>query len=120
MKVGVIGSRDFSDYALMCKTLSNYKISSIVSGGARGADKLAARFAKENNIKLKEFIPDWTIGKHAGFLRNSEIVNESDIIIAFWDGKSNGTLDSIKKAKKQKKVVVVINYMTQNTTLEFD
>lgn len=120
MKVGVVGSRDFTDYTLLCKTLSNYKISLIVSGGARGADTLATKFAEENNIPVKEFIPDWTIGKHAGFLRNTEIVNESDIIIAFWDGASKGTLDSIKKARKQKKVVIVVNYTSPKHTIEFD
>jgi len=109
MIIGVIGSRGFDDYQLLSSVLENYHIHAIVSGGAKGADSLAARYASENNIKLVEFLPDWSLGLNAGFLRNQHIVDSSDMIIAFWDGVSGGTLDSIKKARKQKKKVVVID-----------
>ena len=53
MRIAIIGSRTFNDYELLQETLENYKdqISVIVSGGARGADTLGERWAKENNIK---------------------------------------------------------------------
>ncbi len=109
MKIAVIGSRGFDDYQLLSSVLENYHIDAIVSGGAKGADSLAARYAIENNIKLVEFLPDWSIGLSAGFLRNQHIIDSSDMIIAFWDGVSGGTHDSIKKARKQKKNVVIVD-----------
>lgn len=110
MKVGIIGSRTFNDYDLMVESLKGLKITTIVSGGACGADKLAEQYAKEKNIPTKIFLPDWDKhGKSAGFLRNTDIVNESEIIIAFWDGSSKGTADSIKKAKELNKTTIIIN-----------
>ena len=97
--------------------LSNVDL--IISGGAKGADKLAELLANEYQIPLKIFIPDWkTHGYQAGFIRNTYIVEESDKVIAFWDGKSKGTLDSINKAKRMFKPVMIIEYNT-SITLEF-
>jgi len=110
MIIGVIGSRTFIDYDLMVDTLKHIKITKIVSGGAVGADSLAERYAKEHNIPTQIFLPDWEKnGKFAGFKRNTDIVNESDMIVAFWDGTSKGTLDSIKKAEKLNKKILIIN-----------
>jgi hypothetical protein len=110
MKVGVIGSRTFNDYDLMVQSLKGLKITLVISGGAIGADSLAERYAKENNIQTKIFLPDWEKhGKRAGFLRNTDIVNESELIIAFWDKSSKGTKDSIEKAKKLGKKTIIIN-----------
>ena len=56
----------------------------IISGGAKGADTLAKRYAAENNIPMKEFLPNWdTFGKSAGYLRNKEIVENCDGLVAF-------------------------------------
>jgi hypothetical protein len=110
MIIGVIGSRTFIDYDLMVDTLKHIKITKIVSGGARGSDSLAERYAKEHNIPTQIFLPDWEKnGKSAGFKRNTDIVNESDMIVAFWDETSKGTLDSIKKAEKLNKKILIIN-----------
>lgn len=109
MKVAVIGSRTFTDYEEMKRTLSAIKITEIISGGADGADKLAEQYATENNIPTKIFLPDWEKNKRAaGFIRNTDIVNEAELIVAFWDGQSKGTLDSIQKAEKQNKKVLTI------------
>lgn len=111
MKIAVVGSRTFSKYALLKQTLDEYGIETIVSGGARGADSLAARYAKENSIRLIELKPDWQgKGKSAGFQRNGNIVDESDGVIAFWDGVSCGTFDTIQKAKRVGKLIKVIKY----------
>ena len=113
MKLAIIGSRGFSDYEMLKEEIK-YEFGDepeeIISGGAKGADTLGAIYAKEYNLKLTVFKPDWTIGKHAGFIRNTQIIEAADVIIAFWDGESKGTLDSINKAKKLDKQVVVINY----------
>jgi hypothetical protein len=111
MKVAVIGSRDFNDYNLVKSTLSTLNITLIVSGGARGADTLGERYADENKIPTKIFYPDWgTHGKSAGFKRNTDIIENSDLILAFWDGSSKGTLDSLNKASRLGKNLLIINY----------
>jgi hypothetical protein len=109
MKVAVIGSRDFNDYEEVKQTLSTINITLLVSGGAKGADTLGERYAKEHNIETKIFLPDWEkYGKKAGFLRNTDIINEAELIIAFWDGQSKGTKDSIDKAFKSEKKLLII------------
>jgi hypothetical protein len=111
MKVAVVGSRGFSDYKLLSETLDKIKITLIVSGSAKGADTLGEQYAKENNIPTKIFPPDWEKhGKMAGFLRNTDIINEAELVVAFWDNISKGTLDSINKAKKLDKKIIIINY----------
>ncbi|KMQ50663.1 Uncharacterized protein CHISP_2346 [Chitinispirillum alkaliphilum] len=90
-RIAVIGSRGF-DYSLLKETLDKEEIVKIVSGGAKGADSLAAQYARENNIELQEFLPDYKKhGRGAPLVRNKLIVDASNMVIAFWDGKSRGT-----------------------------
>ena len=113
MNVAIIGSRGFNNKKLLEKVLDPVKdkITLIISGGAQGADSLGERYAYENVIKTKIFLPDWdTHGKSAGFIRNKEIVEASDVVIAFWDGESKGTQHSFKLAKKLNKRIKIINY----------
>jgi|ERR1035437_317077 predicted Rossmann fold nucleotide-binding protein DprA/Smf involved in DNA uptake len=112
MKVAIIGSRSFKDYDLLKKTLNKIEgISLIVSGCAVGADTLGELYAKEKGIPTLLFRPDWKkYGKAAGFIRNREIIDNSDAIVAFWDGISNGTKHSISLAEKQDKKLIVIKY----------
>lgn len=110
MKLGIIGSRSFSDYTLLFKEVSKFEnITLIISGGAVGADLLGERYAKEHKIPTRIFYPDWNrFGKRAGFLRNLDIVRNSDHIIVFWNGISRGSQDSINKAKELNIPVTVI------------
>lgn len=113
MKVGIIGSRTFDNYGLMLYYINTVlgfgEEITIVSGGARGADSLAKRLAESHNYKYIEFPADWdTYGKSAGFKRNSLIVGNSDFIIAFWDGISKGTKDTIDKARIAKKPTLIV------------
>jgi len=109
MKLAVTGSRNFKNYKVMKKVLMKYKIEEIVSGGAKGADTLAERFADEHKIKKVIFKPDYAkYGKKAPLMRNKEIVDYSDKVIAFWDGKSRGTKYTIDYARKNRKKVNVI------------
>ena len=72
---------------------SKYKIDTIVSGGAFGADALAEHYAKWKRLKYKIHRPDWKkYGKLAGFIRNKLIINDCDILVAFWDGTSTTRL----------------------------
>lgn len=107
MKIAVIGSRDYTNYERMVKLLTAFGFdkegNEIVSGGAKGADELAKSFAEDASLKYTEFPADWEKGKSAGMIRNKKIVEYSDIVIAFWDGHSRGTENSIKIAHDLKK-----------------
>lgn len=93
---------------MMKTVLDQHFISMIVSGGARGADSLAEKYANENKINTDICLPDYNkYGRKAPFIRNKQIVNGSDVIIAFWDGKSKGTKHSIDYAKSKGKKVIV-------------
>lgn len=111
MIAAVIGGRDFNDYLLLCTTLDKYPIHVIVSGGAKGADSLGEKYAKERDIQTIIFYPDWDrFGKSAGYKRNKQIVESSEIVIAFWDGVSKGTKHSIDIARQLGKELIIINY----------
>lgn len=113
MKVGVVGSRGFNNYDMVRKELNQLSdvIDLIVSGGAKGADSLGEKWAIENGKQTLIFKPDWAkYGKRAGFLRNEDIVKNSDYVIAFWDGVSPGTKNSINLCEKFNIPVKIVNY----------
>lgn len=112
--VGISGSRSFNNYhtfsSHLNRILKKIDTSCIITGDAKGVDQLAKRYAKENNIKLIELHADWkTFKKSAGFRLNQELINLSDFVICFWDGKSPGTKNTIEKCKQQKRRFVIIN-----------
>ncbi len=106
MNIGVVGSRKFTDYSYLSQILDlfvkQFKMTKIISGGARGANRMAVEYAKEKNIFWKIHYPNKKHGFPAAlFIRNKLIVDDSELLVAFWDGKSTGTFDSIKKAEKK-------------------
>lgn len=107
MKVAIIGSRGITSL-----DLSKYLpegVDTIVSGGARGVDSIAAAYAKEHGIQLVEFLPDYSkFGKGAPLKRNHQIIEASDLVLAFWDGQSRGTAYTIREAEKAGKPVQVV------------
>lgn len=115
MKLAIIGSRDFNDFEMALAAFQqhfpNGDIDEIVSGGARGADAIGKAIAGHLGLKYTEFLPDWkTYGKVAGFMRNGLIIGHADVVLAFWDGKSRGTKDSLDIAKKQGKKSVIVKF----------
>jgi predicted Rossmann fold nucleotide-binding protein DprA/Smf involved in DNA uptake len=114
MKIAIIGSRDFTNYERMVKILSVFGFdkagNEIVSGGAIGADALGKAFAEDANLKYTEFSPDWSNGKSAGMIRNKKIVEYSDFVIAFWNGDSSGTRNSIEIARQMKKPTFIVYF----------
>jgi len=122
MNVAIIGGRKFNDYDLVERTIlddfSTGDITNIVSGGAPGADTLAEKFANKYNIGVIVFKPDWKKYKMgAGMIRNKDIIKAADIVYAFWDGQSKGTLNSINNAIKTGTKLKVIRYGTTNIEL---
>lgn len=114
-KVAVVGSRYFKDYDEMKRVLDAYRekhgLYFIVSGGARGADELAERYAKEREISYTIFVAEWSKYRNkAGPRRNLKIVETCDVVIAFPGPKSKGTWNTINLARKMKKPVYVFEW----------
>lgn len=128
MRIIIAGSRDFNDFELLdgvvielIKDLKEQgyntkrEVLEIISGTARGADKLGERFADKYNLKVVRFPADWNIGKQAGYIRNSQMAeyasqdNELGMLIAFWNG-SRGTKHMIDLAKKKGLRVEIISF----------
>lgn len=116
--IAIVGSRTFNNYDLLKNILTEYiknnKINCenivILSGGARGADSLGEKFADEHYLAKKIFYPDWDrFGKSAGFIRNKDIIKNSDVVLAFWDYRSKGTKNSIDLATKYDKILYIID-----------
>lgn len=108
-KIAVIGSRSISSYddyetvrAKLDFLLVKLKDIEIVSGGAKGLDKLAEKYAEERAFKIKVFLPDYETYslKVAPLKRNHQIVDYADMLVAFTTG-SNGTAYTIKMAKRK-------------------
>lgn len=110
MKVLICGSRDINDPAVILKAVEQSGINPthIISGGARGVDRLAGEYAALNGIEFTEYLADWNkYGKRAGFIRNYVMVGAADAVIAVWDGRSTGTKHAIDSARSRGKQVFV-------------
>lgn len=125
LKLGVIGTRDFTyDYLLdkwIRKVKNKYSVEIIVSGGKRpdgkGADTLAENWCDINTHPKLIFPPDTHTNSNRHYIealldRNTQIANYSDFLLAFWDGKSTGTVDTMNKAWDRNKITFVFNYTT--------
>ena len=130
MKIAIVGSRRFDDYDLLKSIMKAYheEVTSIISGGAKGADELAERWSKEFLKQAPTIIrPNWQDTSHkdslikyddkgniydarAGLRRNELIAQQADLLIAFWDGQSKGTKQIILYARQINTEVKVIKY----------
>ena len=113
MKLIIAGGRDFNNYQVLDTIVSVYSdvISEVVCGDARGADLLGADWAYHHNIPVKHFPAEWEkYGKAAGNIRNADMGDYGDALIAFWDGQSRGTMNMIKTMKLHRKLYWVYNY----------
>jgi hypothetical protein len=114
MVVAVIGSRSCNDISFVFSVLDEvskeHPITKIISGGSRGADSFGKMWADKNGIPTTIFYPNWELyGKRAGFVRNIDIIESSEFVLAFWDGLSKGTKHSIDIAKDRKIPYVILN-----------
>ncbi len=100
MRVAVIGSR-----GLQVNDLGKYlpdEVTEIISGGARGVDTSAREYATEHGLKLTEYLPEYNkYGRSAPLKRNITIIENADLVLAFWDGSSKGTKYVIENCKKR-------------------
>ncbi len=115
MKVIIAGGRGFSDFQLLyakCEEiLANKTDVEIVSGTAKGADKMGEHYAKLKGFTVKQFPAEWDkYGKSAGYIRNKDMADYADILISFWDGESKGTKHMIDLATERNLSIHIINY----------
>lgn len=108
MKTAIVGSRNITDYDLK-EALEGLTVTEIISGGAIGVDTLAEVYAKSKGLPLQIFPADWkTHGPKAGPLRNKQIVEACEQLVAIWDGNSKGTATTIRMAQRAGKQIRVI------------
>ena len=114
MRVAIVGSRTFTNPRVIAEAITRlqekYDDLTIVSGGAKGTDSLAAAIVVARKIPLTVHLPEWSVyGKSAGFRRNQTIVDDSDMIIAFFaDGpRSAGTNHTVHIARDAGKEIQI-------------
>ena len=120
MRVAIVGSRNIDDsyhvFSHITRFIKEHTFGSvtIVSGGAKGIDSLAKEYAKQNGLDFIEFQPYHVLDKYVAFekkyffIRNRQIIDNCDKVLAFWDGESSETEHAIKYAQKHNKPVMII------------
>ena len=107
MRLLVVGSRSILEF-----NLSLYipeETAAIISSGACGIDNLAEQYADIMHISKFVLLPNYKLyGRAAPLLRNKEMVEMSDAVLAVWDGKSRGTMFTIEYARKQGKPINIV------------
>lgn len=122
MKVIIAGSRDCTNIEHLFHAIAASgwaaDITEVVSGTARGADRLGEQWAEMHGVKCIRMPAMWNIhGKSAGYKRNAVMAAYGDALIALWDGRSNGTLHMITVARSKGLEVLVYNYRTNVVSL---
>jgi len=113
-KIIIAGSRGIDQLETVKRAYreSGFEAVEIVSGGARGVDRLGEDLAKELQLPVERFIPNWDAqGRAAGMIRNHRMGDYAGALVACWDGTSPGTKDMIDYMKKLAKPSYVL--MTQ-------
>lgn len=116
MKVIIAGSRDIRDKLVLKDAIfqSDFLITEVVSGCARGVDTLGELWAEEQGVSIARFPANWErFGRAAGKYRNADMADYCDAAIILWDGESQGTLDMIDKMRRAKKRCEVYNELGQ-------
>ena len=107
MKLLIVGSRTITDFDLSGHIPEDTHL--IISGGAKGMDTVAERYADEHNIEKLIIRPQYKMyGKAAPLKRNEEMVREADVVLAVWDGCSRGTQYTLNYAREQEKKIIEI------------
>lgn len=112
LKTIIAGSRSVKDYATIERGMLScpfrHDISVVLCGMCEGPDLLGKQWADIHRIPVKKYEPDWTQGAYMGMIRNHAMGDAADALVAFWDGKSKGTLDMIEYMRNMMKIVHVV------------
>lgn len=105
MKVIIAGSRSIEDKEIVYQAIaeSKFEIDEVISGGAKGVDRIAEQWANENGIPVCVVKPNWKLGRGAGLANNQTMADQADGLIAVYDGKSKGTKDMIDTMRRKGK-----------------
>lgn len=104
----ICGSRNINQLNISRYIKNIDKIQKIVHGGCRGIDTVADSWAKANNIEIIVYKPNYKVyGKRAPLVRDEEMVDFADVVIAFYDGKSKGTAYTFNYAKNKNRKVII-------------
>jgi hypothetical protein len=126
-RVIIAGSRSITNYQIVCRAIKESgweeDITEVVSGKAKGVDKLGEDWAKAHNIPVKPFPAEWSkldepdaiireneYGKYdakAGIRRNEKMAEYADALIAVIKDESSGTTHMIETMQKLDKKVSV-------------
>lgn len=110
MRTIIAGGRNVTDPKLLQSALAEcgWKPTVVICGVANGADTLGAHHAISENIPLEFYPADWDkYGRAAGHIRNAQMADVAEALIALWDGVSKGTANMITIARKRKLKVYV-------------
>ena len=116
MRLIIAGGREFNDYEMVKQYADAFigkesKVT-IISGLAKGADTLACQYAEERAYALEGFAAEWhKYGRAAGIKRNKYMAKNADSLLAFWDGKSKGTMHMIDFADSLGLRIEVVSYV---------
>ena len=113
----IAGGREFSNYPVLRNAVDYYIQKhgltevTIVSGKARGADTLGETYAAERGLPVWEFPADWDgLGKKAGHVRNRQMGDVANGLVAFWNQKSSGTKGMIDYTQQKGLNILVVTY----------
>ena len=116
MQTIIAGSRNLEDYNLVIEAVSKapWEPTVVVSGGAKGIDSLAEQWAVATGIPCEKYPANWKkYGRAAGPIRNKEMAEKAEALIAIWDGKSNGTKNMIALARKAELSIFVYRVLDE-------
>ena len=115
----IAGGREFANYQLVEEAyrLSGFAPTEIVSGGARGVDKLGERLARSLHLPIKLFKADWTRhGLKAGPIRNKAMAEYGHGLLLIWDGNSTGSWSMLSHSFRNKLKIYI--YMPPNLHMQ--
>lgn len=112
MRVIIAGSRTIEDYGVVLKAIeaSGFEITRVISGHAKGVDRIGESYAYFKKIPCDVFEANWSQnGRAAGVIRNREMADNAEALIAVWDGFSKGTLNMIEIARNKGLKIFIYN-----------
>jgi len=118
MKLSVLGSRSINDWKLVNSLLRKEVVEGtvVLGGSAKGVDTLVKEWCLENEVDFIEFLPYHMIDKNVDFttkyffLRNKQLVDNADKVLAIWDEETKDTEYAIKYAQKKNIPVLVVKH----------
>jgi len=103
MRVIIAGSRSITDQATVDAAVeaSGFLITEVVSGTARGVDRLGEAWAQARSIPIVRFPADWDkYARAAGPIRNRQMAEYGEALIVVMVPKSRGSLNMVQTMKK--------------------